>query len=102
MIIIRFILFMFLLLLVIGIVVAALFAIGIRKTLKNLRGDKGGGSHSSTHTWSYDSTRNGRQQSQNRQTNADNETIIDQRSPEEANRKIISDSEGEYIDFTEE
>lgn len=30
------------------------------------------------------------------------ETIIDRRSPDEANRKIFSKNEGEYIDFEEE
>lgn len=29
------------------------------------------------------------------------EAIIDQRSPEEANRKIIPKDEGEYVDFKE-
>ncbi len=31
-----------------------------------------------------------------------NETIIDERSPEEANRKIFPKDEGEYVDFKEE
>lgn len=30
------------------------------------------------------------------------ETIIDRRSPDEANRKIFSKNEGEYVDFEEE
>ena len=32
----------------------------------------------------------------------DDEVIIDRRSPDEANRKIFSKSEGEYVDFEEE
>ena len=38
---------------------------------------------------------------QNRQSRNDSKdpSIIDQRSPEEANRKIIPDSEGEYVDY---
>lgn len=31
----------------------------------------------------------------------DDETIIDRRSPDEANRKIFSKNEGEYVDFEE-
>lgn len=33
---------------------------------------------------------------------AADEVIIDRRSPDEANRKIFSKSEGEYVDFEEE
>lgn len=33
---------------------------------------------------------------------ADDEIIIDRRTPDEANRKIFSKNEGEYIDFEEE
>lgn len=35
-------------------------------------------------------------------TAADDEVIIDSRTPDEANRKIFSKSEGEYVDFEEE
>ncbi|MBP5570988.1 MAG: DUF4834 family protein [Prevotella sp.] len=31
--------------------------------------------------------------------NSKNPSIIDQRTPEEANRKIIPDNEGEYVDY---
>ena len=33
---------------------------------------------------------------------ADDEVIIDRRSPDEAKRKIFSNNEGEYVDFEEE
>lgn len=33
---------------------------------------------------------------------SDGETIIDQRDPETANRKIFERGEGEYVDFKEE
>lgn len=33
--------------------------------------------------------------------NGDQDVIIDRRSPEKANRKIIAENEGEYIDFKE-
>lgn len=33
---------------------------------------------------------------------AEDEVIIDRRTPDEANRKIFSKSEGEYVDFEEE
>lgn len=33
---------------------------------------------------------------------ADDEVIIDRRSPDEAKRKIFSKNEGEYVDFEEE
>ncbi len=36
------------------------------------------------------------------QANGCNEIITDERSPEEANRKIFSKDEGEYVDFKEE
>lgn len=35
------------------------------------------------------------------QANGCNEVITDERSPEEANRKIFSKDEGEYVDFKE-
>ena len=36
---------------------------------------------------------------QSRNTNREDEVVVDQRSPEEANRKIIPDNEGEYVDY---
>ncbi len=33
---------------------------------------------------------------------SDNEEIIDRRTPNQANRKIFSENEGEYVDFEEE
>ncbi len=33
---------------------------------------------------------------------SDREEIIDSRTPDQANRKIFSESEGEYVDFEEE
>jgi hypothetical protein len=35
-------------------------------------------------------------------TSPTGERITDTRSPEQANRKIINDDEGEYVDFVEE
>lgn len=35
-------------------------------------------------------------------TYGNRETIVDRRTPDEANRKIFSKSEGEYVDFEEE
>lgn len=35
------------------------------------------------------------------QTKVNGNVIIDQRSPEETSKKIISDDEGEYVDFEE-
>ncbi|MCD8291751.1 MAG: DUF4834 family protein [Prevotella sp.] len=35
-------------------------------------------------------------------SNSDGQEIIDSRNPNEANRKIFSDNEGEYVDFEEE
>lgn len=32
----------------------------------------------------------------------EDEVIIDRRTPDEANRKIFSDGEGEYVDYVEE
>lgn len=37
-----------------------------------------------------------------RRHTSENETIIDNRRPDERNRKIISAEEGEYVEFTEE
>ena len=39
---------------------------------------------------------------QNRRRRSDHESVIDRRSPEEANQKIFSKDEGEYVDYTEE
>lgn len=41
-------------------------------------------------------------QQQSRQSQDCDEIIIDERSPEEAERKIFSKDEGEYVDFKEE
>ena len=35
------------------------------------------------------------------QTKVNGNVIIDHRTPDEANKKIISDDEGEYVDFEE-
>ena len=37
----------------------------------------------------------------NGQTYGNQEGVIDARTPEQANRKIFKDNEGEYVDFTE-
>lgn len=98
MIIIRILFFLFMLLLTIGLVVALLFAVGIRKAIKRFRNSAGQTGSSS----GYNTNRNQRQWGQKSQNYDGDETIIDQRSPEEANRKIFSESDGEYVDFTEE
>jgi len=52
-----------------------------------------------------DGNRNTSSSSQQRETGrraSDDEVIIDSRTPDEANRKIFSDSEGEYVDYVEE
>jgi len=50
------------------------------------------------------SNRYGNQRSQQGRTTKtdDGVTIIDQREPEEANKKIFAPGEGEYVEFTEE
>ena len=35
------------------------------------------------------------------ETYGDEEKVIDKRTPQEANRKIFADNEGEYVDFEE-
>ncbi len=40
--------------------------------------------------------------SYSRTNSSDGQEIIDSRNPNEANRKIFSDNEGEYVDFEEE
>ncbi len=37
-----------------------------------------------------------------RTSSSDGQVIIDSRNPNQANRKIFSDNEGEYVDFEEE
>ncbi|MDO4160388.1 MAG: DUF4834 family protein [Prevotellaceae bacterium] len=39
---------------------------------------------------------------QQRRATSDDDVIIDSRNPDDANRKIFSDNEGEYVDFEEE
>ena len=36
---------------------------------------------------------------QTQNANGEQEVIVDQRTPEEVNRKIIPDNEGEYVDY---
>ena len=43
-----------------------------------------------------------KRQNGNHRTYGDDETVVDQRDPDDANRKIISKEDGEYVDFTEE
>ncbi|HEY9543751.1 DUF4834 family protein [Prevotella sp.] len=38
----------------------------------------------------------------NRRSYPDGESVIDQRSPQEAKQKIFKKDEGEYVDYTEE
>jgi hypothetical protein len=45
---------------------------------------------------------NSNRQSSNHRTYGDHETVVDSRDPEDANRKIISKEDGEYVDFTED
>lgn len=53
---------------------------------------KGGSRQSSDASGAYQSYRG----------TSDDEVIIDHRSPDEANRKIFKESEGEYVDYVEE
>lgn len=43
-----------------------------------------------------------RQSQQGQAHYGDDEVVIDQRDPDEANRKIFSEKEGEYVDYKEE
>ena len=45
--------------------------------------------------------RDGYQYDSRHETYGDEERVIDKRAPEEANRKIFTDKEGEYVDFEE-
>lgn len=47
-------------------------------------------------------TNSGRQGNGTYRRASDDEVIIDRRTPGEANRKIFSEGEGEYVDFEEE
>ncbi len=48
------------------------------------------------------SSSHGGYSSRNRhETYGDEEKVIDKRTPQEANRKIYADNEGEYVDFEE-
>ncbi len=59
----------------------------VKKQFKGFRGQDNG---------------NGQDRQQYRQTSGDDEIIIDQRTPDEMNRKIFSKNEGEYVDYEEE
>lgn len=104
MIIIKILVFLFLAMLAVGLLIAGLFALGIRNALRRFRqgGTQTGTGGSGFGKSGYDTGRQSQQWQQNTQGRAGEETIIDQRSPEEANRKIFSENDGEYIDFTEE
>lgn len=54
----------------------------------------------STFTGGNKRTRSQQRNSGNR-TYGNKEGVIDARTPEQANRKIFKDNEGEYVDFTE-
>ncbi len=102
------------------VLLTAVFVIGVvtylylrvRRVARSFSAASAGGMGQRTHT--TDGGRTQRQSSaQNsgtagtRQSQADNssfanEELYDQRSPREANRKIFSKDEGEYVDFEEE
>lgn len=66
----------------------------VKKQFKGFRGqDNGNG---------QDRQQYGQGWQQYRQTSGDDEIIIDQRTPDEMNRKIFSKNEGEYVDYEEE
>lgn len=46
-------------------------------------------------------TRHFQERQPKNQTKVNGNVIIDQRSPEETNKKIIGDDEGEYVEFEE-
>ena len=86
--------FAFVLVLVIGLVAYR----KLHGMAQHLRDQMGGfsssqGSNQSRHASSH--------RQQNRECSADDEVIVDERSPEEANRKIFPKDEGEYVDFKE-
>ena len=78
---------------VVAIVVLKIYS-GFRRLRQAMK--KGGGSGdngaSSKHNTQY---------SHRTTRTSDGTTIIDRRSPEEANKKIFAPDEGEYVDFTE-
>lgn len=73
-----------LLLAVVAVIVVAKIFHGIHKGFKNMQNS------------TYDSAQN-----RTDNNNGGQDVIVDRRSPEEANRKIIAEDEGEYIDFEE-
>ena len=89
----------FFLLFVFGIVAFVAFWIysgvhRLRQTLKG--GSRTGGSGSSSSREHYN------QYTRRATRTSDGTTIIDQRSPDAANKKIFAPDEGEYVDYTEE
>lgn len=74
----KFILFIF----IVGFIMAIIIAYTFFKQIKN-------------------STRRFQQHQDHQQTKVNGNVIIDRRSPEDSQKKIIPDDEGEYIDYEE-
>ena len=101
MIIIKFIAFLFLAFIVAGLLFLVLVGFGIKNMLRRFRqGNISDGGNNGQSSWQRG--QGSWNQGQNNQDYTDDEVIIDQRSPEQANRKIYSENDGEYVDFTEE
>lgn len=87
--ILHFVFFVFLFLFIIVCITGLVILRSIRNVADRLKGNSR-------------NTTNGSQRHNTYHNNAGEEVIIDHRSPDEANRKIFSEGEGEYIDFEEE
>lgn len=99
----QFIFFIFL----VGIFFIAVFIynvyINIHRTIKNVKDQMGGsGSYGQSSRQSSYSRRGSEENTSRANHRADGDVIYDQRSRKEANQKIFSKDEGEYVDFEEE
>lgn len=82
----------------------------VRKLRKMIYGDEANREHEYTRRrqqqYSYRGGNTGQQSASNTRQQAgsvaDNETIIDTRSPHQTSSRIFDDNEGEYVDFIEE
>ncbi len=89
---INILLFLFLFILISGIITVVRIVWRIRQMHRQMKEQFGQGTASA---------RNRQTHTSSRQT-TNGETITDTRDPQKANRKVIADDEGEYIDFVEE
>lgn len=91
----KFFFFIILFVVLVVVVLGAAFFLGIfgslRRAMRQMKGRAG-----------QDDGRQGHWQQRSSSTYGDEERVVDQRDPQQANRIIFTEEDGEYVDFVEE